>query len=54
MSDLIINRRDILASLGAGFGTLALRGMLGLEASAAESRRNNTLAVRPPHFAAKA
>src|SRR6185295_8508701 len=54
MSDLIINRREVLTSLGAGFGTLALRGMMGLEASAAESRRNNPLAVRPPHFAAKA
>jgi hypothetical protein len=53
MSHLSINRREVLASLGAGFGTLALRGMLGLEASAAESRRNNPLAVRPPHFAPK-
>jgi len=59
----LIPRRDVLAGLGAGFGTLALRALLGEEAAAAElkkpaskpdSRANDPLAVRPPHFAAKA
>lgn len=49
-----INRRDVLASFGAGFGTLALRGLMGLDAVAAESRRDNPLAARPPHYAPKA
>jgi len=54
-----MNRRDLLASFGAGFGTLALRGFLADEAraaesQAAESRRNNPLALRPPHFAPRA
>src|SRR6478736_4375654 len=48
------NRREVLSAFGAGFGTLALRGMCGLEAAAAESRRNNPLAVRPPHFVPRA
>lgn len=49
-----LNRRELLASFGAGFGTLALRGLLASEATAAESRRNNPLAVRSPHFAPRA
>lgn len=50
----LIHRRDVLAGLGAGFGTLALRAMLGGDATAAESRQANPLAVRSAHYAAKA
>jgi hypothetical protein len=53
----IISRREMLASFGAGFGTLALRGMLERETHAAEASTaasQNPFAVRPPHFAAKA
>lgn len=49
-----LNRRDVLAGLGAGFGSLALRAMLGEEAAAGESRRVNPLAAQAPHFKAKA
>src|SRR5687767_11952819 len=49
-----LNRREVLAGFGAGFGTLALRAMLADEAKAAESRKNNPLSVRPPHYAANA
>jgi hypothetical protein len=50
------SRREMLASLGAGFGTLALRGMLEHDSlRAGESpAATNPLAARPPHFAAKA
>jgi hypothetical protein len=49
-----VDRRECLARLGAGFGTLALRAMLGNEAAAAESKRANPLSVRAPHHFAKA
>ena len=56
------HRRDLLAGFGAGFGMLALRGLLGREAAAAETHRasasaaraDNPLAALPPHFAARA
>jgi hypothetical protein len=54
------SRRDFFRRAGGGFGALALAGLLereGLltgEAGAAEERRLNPLAPRPPHFAAKA
>ncbi len=52
----IISRREMLASFGAGFGTLALRGLLEKDAHAAEASvaAQNPLAVRQPHFAGKA
>jgi hypothetical protein len=54
----IISRREMLASFGAGFGTLALRGMLEkdslLAGEAAAVAAQNPLAARPPQFAAKA
>ncbi len=43
-----MNRRDALRMMGGGFGTLGLTGLLDAE----ESR--GPLAVRPPHFPAKA
>jgi hypothetical protein len=52
----IISRREMLASFGAGFGTLALRGLLEKDSRAAEASvaAQNPLAVRQPHFAGKA
>jgi hypothetical protein len=49
-----VDRRACLAQLGAGFGTLALRAMLGSEAAAAEPKRTNPLSVLTPHHFAKA
>jgi len=49
-----MNRRDLLAGFGGAFGTLALRGMLGLAQAQASDRDKNPLAVQAPHFAPKA
>jgi hypothetical protein len=50
-----INRRELLASFGAGFGTLALQGLLQQDAlRAGEAPVLNPLAPRAAHFAAKA
>lgn len=46
------SRRDWLRISGAGFGSLALAGMLDQEIKASETA--NPLAPRPPHFPAKA
>jgi hypothetical protein len=46
-----INRREMLRQSCAGFGMLALHGLLGSEASAASL---NPLAAKQPHFPAKA
>ena len=54
------SRREVLASCGGAFGTLALRSMLGqaaaAEASAGPSARRlrDPLAVQTPHFPAQA
>jgi hypothetical protein len=48
------SRRQILRSAGAGFGYLALAGMLGRTARAAASGAPNPLAARPPHFRPRA
>src|SRR5947207_1581094 len=45
-----ISRRELLRTSSAGFGNLALAGLLGESAFAAE----NPLAPKPPHFTAKA
>lgn len=48
-----LSRRDLLRVSSAGFGSLALAGLLGQEqASAAGS--SDPLAVKPPHFPARA
>ena len=47
-----ISRREMLRTSSAGFASLALAGLLGQEAAAAE--RGNPLAVRAPHYPAKA
>lgn len=52
----MLNRRQMLMSLGGGFGTMALRGLLESEARAGESPASarNPLASRPAMFPAKA
>jgi hypothetical protein len=54
----VFSRRELLRASGAGFGLLALQGLLGRESAqafvAGESARANPLAVRPPHFAPRA
>ena len=55
-----ISRRDLLQSLGSGFGTLALAGtlseagLLSPAVAAGRSTQNNPLAPRNGHFPAKA
>ncbi len=53
-----LSRRELLKVSSAGFGSLALAGLLGEEAIAAsrsdESAAANPLAVKPPHFPPKA
>ena len=54
---LLWSRRQALKSAGAGFGYLALAGLLGeaaTRAAAAEKLTSQPLAPRRPHFAAKA
>ncbi len=48
-----LTRRDLLRRSGAGFGGLALAGLLGLEATASGAPRD-PLAPRAPHFPARA
>src|SRR6478735_521552 len=57
----LFSRREVLASCGGAFGTLALRGMMGQMAGAAEAsvesataRMRDPLAVQQPHFPARA
>jgi hypothetical protein len=53
-----LSRRDLLKVANAGFGGLALAGLLGEEARGAATneaaRAENPLAPRPPHFAPRA
>jgi hypothetical protein len=54
-----ISRRQVLKSTGAGFGYLALAGLLGLDSSRASAARAaqaapGPLVPRPPHFPARA
>ena len=51
------SRRDLLRQTGAGFGHLALLGMLANTSYAdsdAEAKARNPLAARPAHFAPRA
>jgi hypothetical protein len=52
--DPTLSRRQLLRRAGAGFGALALAGLLAEEARASTPDPNHPLAPRPPHFAAKA
>ncbi len=53
-----LNRRELLKQSGVGFGGLALASLLAQSSSGSENdstdSRSNPLAVRPPHFPAKA
>ena len=49
-----ISRRHVLKSAGAGFGMVALAGLLGEQAKAAEKTAPNPLAPKQPHFTPKA
>lgn len=52
-----LSRRNLLRSAGAGFGYLALSGLLGTQrtsARAAEKSSAGPLASKPPHFPVKA
>jgi hypothetical protein len=49
-----MSRRALLKSAGAGFGYLALAGLLGEQAARADRRAPGPLAPRPPHFPARA
>jgi hypothetical protein len=54
---LLISRRTLLRSAGAGFGYLALAGLLGRQnarAAASEKSEPNPLLPKAPHFPAKA
>src|ERR1700730_5628267 len=54
---LITSRRKLLQSAGAGFGSLALAGLLGeaaAKAATADKNPPNPLAPKPPHFKPKA
>jgi hypothetical protein len=52
-SAIPLSRRQVLQAAGAGFGMVALAGMLGANARAAE-RGPKPLAPRQPHFKARA
>ena len=55
MSQQYLSRRQVLKSAGAGFGYLALAGMLGQSSAArAERAGPKPLAAKPPHFAPRA
>lgn len=49
-----LSRRSVLRSAGAGFGYLALAGLLGKESLRAAPPAENPLLVKKPHFAPKA
>ena len=50
----VFSRRDLLRHSGAGFGLLALQGVLGAQRLHAEATRGNPLTPRAPHFAPRA
>jgi hypothetical protein len=49
-----LSRRDLLKVSSAGFGSLALAGLLGQEQAKAAVASSDPLAVKPPHFPARA
>lgn len=58
VEDLMLTRRDLLSRVGAGFGAVALAGILASEAGAdpnsARAAAISPLAPKKPHFPAKA
>src|SRR5262249_13334099 len=53
MTHTTISRRDVLRSAGAGFGYLALAGLLGQESARAAKEAPRPLAAKRPHVTAK-
>jgi hypothetical protein len=51
---VLTSRRQWLHRMGNGFGALALAGLLGEETARAAARLANPLAVKQPHFKARA
>jgi hypothetical protein len=49
-----LSRRELLKVSSAGFGSLALAGLLGQEQAKAAVASSDPLAVKPPHFPARA
>jgi hypothetical protein len=49
-----LSRRELLRSASAGFGSVALAGLLGQEQLRAAAQSANPLAIKEPHFAPKA
>lgn len=50
-----MSRRQLLRTTGAGFGYVALAGLLGEQAAlASRAKRSNPLAPKPPHFSTPA
>ena len=49
-----LSRRELLRSASAGFGSVALAGLLGQEQLRAAAQSANPLAIKDPHFAPKA
>ena len=49
-----LSRRELLKVSSAGFGSLALAGLLGQEQATAAVASSDPLAVKPPHFPARA
>ena len=48
------SRRQMLRDAGAGFGALALHGLLGAESAMAAQGTASPLAPKAPHFPARA
>ena len=51
LCELNMNRREMLRTMGAGFGAVGIAGVLGASESSVD---RNPLAPKPPHFPAKA
>src|SRR5678816_2002260 len=49
-----LSRRELLKVSSTGFGAIALAGLLAQEQARAEAASVDPLAVRPPHFPARA
>lgn len=49
-----VSRRAVLRQAGAGFGYLALAGLLGADTARARAQAANPLAVKAPHFKPRA
>ncbi len=50
----VLSRRDLLRVSAAGFGSMALAGLLAEQAAGDSAAESNPLAPRPPHYPARA